>query len=337
MSRPFFLVYSLLNTKLDNCVTLTASNSLPNRLFYAHLHLLSDDGNRHSCSVKEQSKYNYRYYFVSGGTEETDVPNDTTTMSKLSDYSKFDHLRDDDDSTDDDELHNSTQQRLLQGPPSAAGLAPPVSESAPAREATAAVAAAAVAGAVAVVHRSHPVRPNRFIFEYNGVAIYEWEQSLSEVVLYVPAPPPVVVVGATVAASRNSNNNNNGAQQMVCTISAHRLQLGLQNAAQFFLDESTFAAVDTKESTWCFEDDDDDGKKVIAIYLHKAAKGAVWEAPLKGRFSDAVLDPASLQQVQKELMLERWQEENPGMDFRGAEFNGSAPDPRTFMGGVKYD
>jgi hypothetical protein len=25
------------------------------------------------------------------------------------------------------------------------------------------------------------------------------------------------------------------------------------------------------------------------------------------------------------------------MDFRGANFSGSAPDPRTFMGGVRYD
>jgi CS domain len=217
------------------------------------------------------------------------------TMSKLSDYSKFDHLEDSDED-------NATLEDIQQQRPQVATAAPS--------------SVAAVSPLPAAVHRRHPGIANRFIFEYSGTAIYEWEQSLSEVVLYVPAPPVV----------------NNG--KIVCTISAHHLQLGLAGATQFFLDESTFAVVDTAESTWCFEEDD--GKKVIAIYLHKVAKGVVWEAPLKGRF-DAVLDPAALQQVQKELMLERWQEENPGMDFRGAEFNGSVPDPRTFMGGVKYD
>ena len=36
-------------------------------------------------------------------------------------------------------------------------------------------------------------------------------------------------------------------------------------------------------------------------------------------------------------MLERFGEENPGFDFRGAEFNGNVPDARNFMGGVKYN
>ena len=32
----------------------------------------------------------------------------------------------------------------------------------------------------------------------------------------------------------------------------------------------------------------------------------------------------------------RFQEEHPGFDFSGAEFSGSAPDPRKFMGGVPH-
>ena len=35
-------------------------------------------------------------------------------------------------------------------------------------------------------------------------------------------------------------------------------------------------------------------------------------------------------------MIERFQEEHPGFDFRSAEFNGQVPDLRAFMGGVKY-
>jgi len=46
------------------------------------------------------------------------------------------------------------------------------------------------------------------------------------------------------------------------------------------------------------------------------------------------LDEASTADAQKKLMLERFQAEHPGFDFSNAEFNGSVPDPRTFMGGM---
>lgn len=48
------------------------------------------------------------------------------------------------------------------------------------------------------------------------------------------------------------------------------------------------------------------------------------------------MDAITNEEVKKQLMLERFQEENPGFDFSNAEFNGSVPDPQTFMGGVKY-
>jgi hypothetical protein len=36
------------------------------------------------------------------------------------------------------------------------------------------------------------------------------------------------------------------------------------------------------------------------------------------------------------MLLERFQEENHGFDFSDAEINGNVPDPKTFMGGLKY-
>lgn len=48
------------------------------------------------------------------------------------------------------------------------------------------------------------------------------------------------------------------------------------------------------------------------------------------------LDAFTKTEVQKQLMLERFQQENPGFDFSNADFNGSVPDARTFMGGVSY-
>jgi hypothetical protein len=50
----------------------------------------------------------------------------------------------------------------------------------------------------------------------------------------------------------------------------------------------------------------------------------------------APLDPVAIQETNKKMLLQRFGEEHPGFDFSGAEVSGSAPDPRTFMGGVKY-
>jgi hypothetical protein len=158
-----------------------------------------------------------------------------------------------------------------------------------------------------------------------------------------------------------------------------------KNIINYYIDEDIYHPIETKESTWCIEQEDvldttmirgrngtdvdssgthkttqapkqqKQQRDVITIYLQKVAKGMVWEAPLRGHSNasgnttncrdddssscnnNGVLDPISLQEVQKSLLLERWQEENPGMDFRDATFNGgSVPDPRTYMGGIGY-
>lgn len=49
------------------------------------------------------------------------------------------------------------------------------------------------------------------------------------------------------------------------------------------------------------------------------------------------VDPFTQSEIQKGLMLERFQSENRGFDFSGATFNGQVPDPKTFMGGVGYN
>jgi hypothetical protein len=40
--------------------------------------------------------------------------------------------------------------------------------------------------------------------------------------------------------------------------------------------------------------------------------------------------------VQK-ILLERFQREHPGFDFSSASFNGMAPNPSQFMGGIDYN
>ena len=215
------------------------------------------------------------------------------------DYSKFDNIGD----SSGDEAENK--------PNNASSTAATTQQQAVPMGAAAAAAAAAPQGASMRKNE----KSGRYVYEYNGQPIYEWEQTLDEVILHVPAPP--------VASSSDIH----------CKIMPRRLQLGVKQAIQekgiYFIDEETFGLIDVTESTWTLEDG------MLVIYLNKAAKGEVWDMALKGK-QGVTLDPFAREQVQRDLMLERFQEENPGMDFRGAQFNGSVPDPRTFMGGVKY-
>ncbi|GJN37114.1 hypothetical protein PR202_gb26039 [Eleusine coracana subsp. coracana] len=70
------------------------------------------------------------------------------------------------------------------------------------------------------------------------------------------------------------------------------------------------------------------------ITLQKREKGKTWSSPIQGQ---GLLDPYAADQEQKRLMLQRFQEENPGFDFSQAQFSGNCPDPRTFMGGIRLD
>jgi hypothetical protein len=200
-------------------------------------------------------------------------------MSKLSEYSKFDHLVD----SDDEDENNQVLEQPLEA------LQFPACQSRTRKDES----------------------TGRYVFEYNGTKIYEWEQTLEEVNLYIQPP------------------SGTKANDLDVLIQPRHFKLGLRGFDRYFIDEPTYGDVDMTESSWYL---DDDG--IVNIVLIKAHKGETWESALKGK--EVAVDPFTKQQIQKELMLERFQEENPGLDFRGADFNGSVPDPRTFMGGVKY-
>ena len=71
----------------------------------------------------------------------------------------------------------------------------------------------------------------------------------------------------------------------------------------------------------------------IHIQLCKSKKAETWQCACMGHNQ---LDPLMATEVQKTILLERFQEENPGFDFSGAKMNGNVPDAREFMGGVSY-
>jgi len=209
-------------------------------------------------------------------------------MSQLSDYSKFDHIDSDVDSVEE-----------------TSGISPGPSPPPTIRQVTV-----------------WDVTKKRYAFQVEDQTIYEWNQSIDEVCLFVPRPPML-----------------QSARQLLCHIAAKHLQLGLRNAstheATLYLDESFPHPVDVSESTWVLEED------CIVIHLCKANQALIWESPLVGRVVhgqrvQSQLSPIDVERERETILRERWQQEHPGMDFSGAVFNGSAPDPRTFMGGVSY-
>lgn len=157
-------------------------------------------------------------------------------------------------------------------------------------------------------HAHRQIATKRLTYEYQGRKIYEWEQSLEEVHMYVEVPPGVK------------------AKMLEVSITPSQLRVGLKGNPPF-INEPFHTTVNSSESMWTLEDG------VLHLALEKGSKGVTWECLLKGHTPN---DPFTASEVQKSLMLERFQAENPGFDFSGAEFNGNVPDPKTFMGGVGY-
>ena len=109
-------------------------------------------------------------------------------------------------------------------------------------------------------------------------------------------------------------------------IKSTHLSVGLKGNPPF-LDEELGGKINTLDSLWFFEDDE------VVISLQKTYKAQTWTCACKGH---AGLDPLTETEVKKNILLERFQEENPGFDFSGADVNGMVPDPDKFMGGVSY-
>lgn len=150
----------------------------------------------------------------------------------------------------------------------------------------------------------------RYKFEYQGRTIYEWEQSLEEVNLYVEPPPGLP------------------RHMIIIEITHKHLKVGIKGHDQPYLDEDTWGPVKPEESIWTMVDGE------ININLQKMNKAETWEAALMGR-DGATVDASTKEQIRKKMMLDRFQEEHPGFDFSNADFNGMVPEARDFMGGVK--
>ena len=66
---------------------------------------------------------------------------------------------------------------------------------------------------------------------------------------------------------------------------------------------------------------------VLHVQFAKAESARPWSSAIAGHETSV----AEQQADQKRLMLERFQQENPGFDFSGAQFSGTVPNPQTFL------
>jgi hypothetical protein len=150
--------------------------------------------------------------------------------------------------------------------------------------------------------------PTRIPFQHQGETIYEWEQSLEEIRIFIHPPPGIK------------------AKDLVIDIQSNQVKVGLKNKPPF-LNHKLFSTIVVSLSTWSFQDGE------IEISLHKMKKAETWLSVFEGH---TTLNPIEIENVKKQMTLQRFGEEHAGFDFSGAEFSGTAPDPREFMGGLKY-
>ena len=107
------------------------------------------------------------------------------------------------------------------------------------------------------------------------------DQTLSDLNMYIETPPGV------------------RARHLDVKITANQLTVGLRGNPPF-IDEPFLLAVDSSESTWTLEDG------ILHLSLTKGSKGTTWDCLLKGH---TPVDPLTQSEVQKSLMLERFQAE----------------------------
>ena len=74
------------------------------------------------------------------------------------------------------------------------------------------------------------------------------------------------------------------------------------------------------------------GDGELSLILQKATEGTTWDGVFKGHEDT---DATATEADKKAILLERFQAEHPGFDFRGAEVTGTVPDASKFMQGMR--
>ncbi|KAJ4776995.1 NudC domain-containing protein 2 [Rhynchospora pubera] len=190
----------------------------------------------------------------------------------------------------------------------------------------------------------------RHEFVHNGQKVFEWDQTLEEVNMYIDLPQTVPKKlfyckiqskHIEVGIKGNPPYLNHDLSSPVKTDSSFwTLDVLVRNIKSIGTDKTTayrrrYGKKSRREEERLFGRISANKKdEVMHVTLQKRDKGQTWASPILGQGG---LDPYVADLEQKRLMLQRFQEENPGFDFSQAQFTGTCPDPRTFMGGIRND
>ncbi|XP_037116860.1 nudC domain-containing protein 2 [Syngnathus acus] len=124
-----------------------------------------------------------------------------------------------------------------------------------------------------------------------------WSQTMEEVFIEVNVPP------------------GTSAKEVKCHLGTRDIELNVKGIE--IIKGKFFGATVSDEATWTLED-----KCLIRIVLMKTNReaGNCWSSLLEGEYS---ANAWVQDQMQRKLTLERFQRENPGFDFSGAEISGN--------------
>eukprot|EP00828_Plagiopyla_frontata_P044083 TRINITY_DN7084_c0_g1_i1.p1 TRINITY_DN7084_c0_g1~~TRINITY_DN7084_c0_g1_i1.p1 ORF type:complete len:183 (+),score=44.25 TRINITY_DN7084_c0_g1_i1:156-704(+) len=162
-------------------------------------------------------------------------------------------------------------------------------------------------------------------FKFNGETIYQWEQDLDDIHIYIT--PPKFILPKYRDEIRKQLQPGEQLPLLEVKIDSQHVMVKIKGNDSFYLNNDLENKCNSKESLWMLEDEE------LHIQLQKLYKGEIWKGVFQGH---GQVDSLTEEELKKKVMLERFQEEHPGFDFSSAEFNGMAPDPRTFMGGISY-
>jgi hypothetical protein len=172
------------------------------------------------------------------------------------DYSRFDHIDSDSENENEMKVRRDATRAIANLGTSSPGLAKQIAKKG---------------------------KEGRIRFEHDGRTVYEWEQSLTEVNIYIEPPPGLP-------------------RKMIDIKISHRhLTVGVLNTPPF-IDEDTGGPLKAEESLWTLVDGE------LMISLQKMNKAEAWDCALRGP-SGEVLDDFTKEETRKKLMLERFQEE----------------------------
>lgn len=161
-------------------------------------------------------------------------------------------------------------------------------------------------------------------FIHEGQVIYEWEQSLEDIIIYIKTPP--VLLEKNRELVRQNLKQGEKMPKLEVKFSSDSLYVGILGNPPY-INEKLSGKVRSSECIWELDGDE------ITFTLPKALKGETFKSAFMGHGS---LNEMQIEEARKKMLKERFQEEHGGFDFSDANISGNVPDPKNFLGGLKY-